>query len=983
MFSHPGARRSRGDRRARKLRPCLLLLEPRFVLSLTFPGIAGITFDSSGDILVSYNSTTVFSGPQQSVAEVAPNGRLASASVFATTGTSAFPGVLTTVGSSTSLPNIDDSNDILELQPNGQLFVFDPVSEASSEYDNLASDVPDASNAFDVQTSSFANLNSQINLANATFGDFGIDGSSLVVSGESNDWDFVLRVTYGPQVPGTATVLVASPASDGLTASPGGVAVGPSGTVLTTLPYLPSGTTTAIHVAVGFNLFYDHGTNPQPFIPSLGLTAVPDIDSGGITVDSQDNFILAVRTSSLYGGGPGIAHINSALTAFLADPTTPTQAIPLGISYQNVGGTNSLAVTYPDQDSYTKYDELPLFSGQVSPAELRQAYGVNQISFPGPGGTTVAGTGAGQTIAIVEEGVDPTLGADLNTFDQFFGIPGPPSFRIVDQNGVTTENVSIVSEASLDVEWAHVIAPDASIVVYNAAYEPDDAKASYLNLINAMYEASLLPGVSVVTLSYIETESGLAGSGINERALDSNFTTAGITFLAASGDDGIYGQGGHDIAVNYPAASPNVVSVGGTSIVIDAAGDYPGTGSSGEVAWGSGTSSGATDGTGGSGGGLSTVEPEPAWQTGVVPASIDGSGTRALPDVAMDSGAAQEYDVFTSTVSGSSVSASAVGWLGDTGTSAASPIWAGLFAIANQGRALEGGTPLTGYSQTLTALYSLPAADFHDILYGNNGDPAGPGYDLTTGLGTPIANLLVPDLATYKASSQIVVAVSPNPPIVGQAVTLDATVDVVSPGAGVPTGTVTFEEGSTTLGTVALSDGVASLITTPTATGTETITVAYGGDANDRPSNVTFTINAVPRPTQTPVVIVGEEALFKRKTNKKGKPAGKAVLTGFSFRFRNALDASSAANPANYQIDSDSTKKVKRKTELVLHPITSFTVTYSAASSEVKIVFTGKETFPGGGQITVSSGVTGDSGAVLLGTTVFKISKGGKRIEPE
>jgi hypothetical protein len=131
------------------------------------------------------------------------------------------------------------------------------------------------------------------------------------------------------------------------------------------------------------------------------------------------------------------------------------------------------------------------------------------------------------------------------------------------------------------------------------------------------------------------------------------------------------------------------------------------------------------------------------------------------------------------------------------------------------------------------------------------------------------------------------------------------------------------------------------------------------------------------------VVIVGEKAVFKRATNKKGKPVGKAVLTGFSFNIHDAFDASGAANPVNYQIDSVSTKKVKRKTELVLHPITRFSVDYSAASSDVTIVFRGKETFPTGGRITVLSGVTGDSGAALIGTTVFTVSKGGKRIEPD
>ena len=122
---------------------------------------------------------------------------------------------------------------------------------------------------------------SAVNLADATFGDFGVDGSSLVVSAEANGWDFVMRVTYGTDVPGTATILVASPASDGLTASPGGVAVDPQGTVLTTLPYLPSGSSTAIHVPVGFNLFLDQGDSPQPYMPTLGLTPFPISTAAG------------------------------------------------------------------------------------------------------------------------------------------------------------------------------------------------------------------------------------------------------------------------------------------------------------------------------------------------------------------------------------------------------------------------------------------------------------------------------------------------------------------------------------------------------------------------------------------------------------------------------------------------------------------------------------------------------------------------------
>src|SRR5271157_697700 len=958
MASHTPTPRARGDRRGRRLRPCLLELEQRVVLSI--PGITGITFDTSGDVFVSYGGA---GSGQQSVAEFAVdyqsfNYSLINADVFSTTGASALPGALTTVGASASLPNIDStggSNNILELQPDGQLFVFNTVSGTSSQYDNMAKNyTANASSVFDVQTNVQKDLSGQISLAGATFGDFGIYENSLVVSAESNNWDFVMRLTYGSSG-GAATVLAASPASGGLSATPEGVAVDSQGTVLTTLPYLPAGSATGIYVPVGFNLDYDTGSSPAPTVPTLGLTSVPNIDAAGITVDSQNNFLLAATNSSLYGGGPGIVHINSALTAFLADPISDRHAIPVptGITYQNVGGAHYLAYTDAALDTLQIHGELPLFSGQVTPTQLRHAYGIDQISFTSPGGTTVTGDGSGQTIAIVEEGVDPTLGADLTTFDQYFGIPAPPSFQVVDQNGVTTQNDGIVGEASLDVEWAHAIAPGASIIVYNAAYDPNNSTASFENLLTAMQQASQIKGVSVVTLSYAISEDSLAALGLNEQSFDADFTTPYVTFLAAAGDTGIYGDGGYEPYAEYPAASPNVVAVGGTSIVIDSNGDYPGVGTSGvdtsgEVAWGDGTQSG-TDG--GGGGGLSDGEPEPAWQTGVVSASIDSVDARALPDVSMDSGAAdsgttQPYDVFTSTLSGSSVSAAAVGWLGDAGTSAASPIWAGLIAIADQGRALFGGTPLTGSTQTLPALYALPATDFHDIISGNNGDPAGPGYDLASGLGTPVANLLVPALAGYElpsqmaikteplspvgvggvfgltvqvedslgnavSGSQVTVALGQNPggailggtltepvkdglatfsdltlsqpgtgytltvtdsaiagaltttpitvtagsnttqigvtaspaaPVFGQTVTLDATVSVVSPGTGVPTGTVTFELGSKPLGTETLTDGAAEFSTKPSAAGAETITIIYSGDAFDQPSKLAFSL---------------------------------------------------------------------------------------------------------------------------------------------
>src|SRR5262249_46689154 len=122
----------------RPLSPLLTPLEPRVVPALTFPGIAGIASDASGDMFVSYDSSTFYSGQKQSVAEVSSSGSLLSASVFGTTGSGAYPGGLEAVGASPSLPGITSSHAIFELQPDGELFVFDPVAGTSSRYDNLA-----------------------------------------------------------------------------------------------------------------------------------------------------------------------------------------------------------------------------------------------------------------------------------------------------------------------------------------------------------------------------------------------------------------------------------------------------------------------------------------------------------------------------------------------------------------------------------------------------------------------------------------------------------------------------------------------------------------------------------------------------------------------------------------------------------------------------------------------------------------------------
>ena len=139
----------------------------------------------------------------------------------------------------------------------------------------------------------------------------------------------------------------------------------------------------------------------------------------------------------------------------------------------------------------------------------------------------------------------------------------------------------------------------------------------------------------------------------------------------------------------------------------------------------------------GSGGGPSAYENAPSYQSGV-----QSSGYRQTPDVAFDASPDSGAAVYDSYDFGASLPWDSVG-----GTSLSSPCWAGLIAIADQLRTSQGLGSLDGPSQTLPALYSLPTADFHDITSGSNGTySAGPGYDEVTGLGTPVANTLVPDL---------------------------------------------------------------------------------------------------------------------------------------------------------------------------------------------------------------------------------------------
>ncbi|HVT80912.1 MAG TPA: pre-peptidase C-terminal domain-containing protein [Phycisphaerae bacterium] len=359
----------------------------------------------------------------------------------------------------------------------------------------------------------------------------------------------------------------------------------------------------------------------------------------------------------------------------------------------------------------------------LTPALIRQAYGINQAMFG-----SVAGDGTGQTIAIIDAYNAPTIVQDLHTFDALYGLADPTLVRINQNGGATLpgndpsgRGNSWAVETSLDVEWAHALAPKAKIVLVEAN------SASDSDLFAAINTARHYAGVSVISMSWGGDESS------SDASLNSYFTTptghTGVTFLASSGDSGAYNTSTTK-KVGFPAASPNVVAVGGTYLTVDSSGNYLS-----ESGWGSGTTSFRN---GGSGGGISTVQTQPAYQHGVVTQSAT---KRALPDVAFDADPNSGVAVIDSYDFGNSTPVP-IG-----GTSLAAPMWAGVIAIADQGRALSGLGTLDGATQTLPAIYALPSADFHDVTTGNNGYAAGAGFDLVTGRGTPIVNLVVRDLA--------------------------------------------------------------------------------------------------------------------------------------------------------------------------------------------------------------------------------------------
>jgi subtilase family serine protease len=341
-----------------------------------------------------------------------------------------------------------------------------------------------------------------------------------------------------------------------------------------------------------------------------------------------------------------------------------------------------------------------------APTQMRHAYGFDQLT----------NQGAGETIALVDAYDDPNAEADLGVFDTQFKLAACTTanscFRKIYSRGTKpAANANWAVEIALDVEWAHAIAPQAKIILVET---PTNSLSDLL----AGVDVAVANGASVVSMSW------MTGEFNGETLLDGNFASNVVTFVAASGDNGT--------GAAYPAVSPDVIGVAGTTLTLAANGNYKS-----ETAWS------------GSGGGLSAFEREPAFQAQFgIP--DDPRGYRGSPDVSYDANPATGVAIYDSVgLSGYS------GWFQVGGTSAGTPQWAALMAIANSMRASARKSSLTS---TNTALYSLaktsPATDFHPVTQGSNGAcgvlcTASAGYDYVTGLGTPQAAALVAALAAH------------------------------------------------------------------------------------------------------------------------------------------------------------------------------------------------------------------------------------------
>lgn len=382
--------------------------------------------------------------------------------------------------------------------------------------------------------------------------------------------------------------------------------------------------------------------------------------------------------------------------------------------------------------------QLQTVSDCLTPFSMRTAYGMETLIDQGM-------TGKGETVVDVVSFGSPTLQQDIDAFDRQFGLP-PITIQVMAPIGsvkfdpANSDMVGWAEETTLDVEIIHAMAPDAGIVVLTSPVDETEGTIGLPEFLKLEQYADTHKLGQVFSQSYVASEPTLSDQkGRDLVTTFTNFyeqatTKDGWTIVSGSGDHGATDF--NNVAattfsstpiVNFPADVPWVTSVGGTTLAHTA-------GTFAETAWS------------GSGGGVSTFFSQPDFQHGL-PQSVQSvlNGQRGVPDVSANANPRTAMAIYFHGR-----------WQQVGGTSAATPTWAGIIAVADQ----MAGHPLGFINPGLykIAASDKAAQDFRDITSGDNtydqdgvnvrGYTAKPGWDPITGCGAPIANKLLPDLIT-------------------------------------------------------------------------------------------------------------------------------------------------------------------------------------------------------------------------------------------
>ncbi len=548
---------------------------------------------------------------------------------------------------------------------------------------------------------------------------------------------------------------------------------------------------------------------------------------------------------------------------------------PSGVTIQTVTPGDPLQIKEHHPAHVKKFvGHSVTLTGGESPANVITAYGFNKLSCTHTttsDWTDPALCGHGQTIAIVDAYDDPNVVSDLQTFDTQFGLPA-----CTDANGCFVKNTQgtpatdsgWAMEISLDVQWAHSIAPGAKIVLV------ESSDNSLGNLLTGV-DTAVGTGAKQVSNSW----GGNEFSG--ETSYDYHFNSPTASFYTASGDSG------HGVI--WPAASPYVVSVGGTTLATDSSGNWVS-----ESAWS------------GSGGGTSAYEPKPSYQN-----NFNSNPNRAVPDVAYDGDPNTGFYVYDSVpINGNS------GWWIVGGTSAGTPQWAAISAIANSQNA-----NLTSASfGTNSALYNAASgaqsspqtnpylANYHDITTGNDGScgsicNAIVGYDEVTGLGTPQSNNIIsfiapntnPDFTISSSPSSVTI----NPGTSGSSTvtvsflnTFSNTVNLAVTSPSALTSSLSVPSVSTSGATATLSITAAS-----NAGGAYSVTVTGTSGTLNHSTTITVTVPTVPSAPQNLAAVAGNNKVSLTWSSPVSN--GGSAITGYNI-YRNGTLLTSNISSSSY-----------------------------------------------------------------------------------